>query len=54
MSPSRDKPPVFAEPWHAKIFALTVHLNESGVFGWKGWTEAFGATLARHGLERAA
>ncbi|MCV6586114.1 MAG: nitrile hydratase accessory protein [Marinibacterium sp.] len=44
--------PVFAEPWHAQLFALTVHLNESGLFGWPDWAARFGAVLARHGLGR--
>lgn len=44
--------PAFAEPWHAQVFALTVHLNESGRFTWADWTTRFGATLARHGLNR--
>ena len=44
--------PVFGEPWHAQVFALTVHLNESGHFDWSSWASRFGATLARHGLER--
>ncbi|MEX0340286.1 MAG: nitrile hydratase accessory protein [Arenibacterium sp.] len=44
--------PVFAEPWHAQLFALTVHLNETGQFAWSDWAERFGATLARHGLAR--
>ncbi|MGB7243750.1 MAG: nitrile hydratase accessory protein [Sulfitobacter sp.] len=44
--------PVFAEPWHAQIFALTVHLNEAGQFSWPNWAERFGATLARQGLAR--
>lgn len=44
--------PVFQEPWHAQVFALTVHLNEAGFFPWKDWTEAFGETLARHGLSK--
>lgn len=44
--------PVFAEPWHAQVFALTVHLNESGRFTWADWTKRFGATLAQHGLNR--
>ncbi len=44
--------PVFGEPWHAQLFALTVHLNEAGVFVWGDWAERFGATLARHGLAR--
>lgn len=40
--------PVFDAPWHARVFALTVHLNESGVFAWPDWAARFGATLARH------
>ena len=44
--------PVFSEPWHAQIFALTVHLNEAGHFAWADWAAAFGATLKRHGLSR--
>ena len=44
--------PVFAEPWHAQLFALTVHLNETGRFAWPDWAARFGATLARHGLSR--
>jgi nitrile hydratase accessory protein len=44
--------PVFAEPWHAQVFALTVSLNESGHLDWPDWAAAFGATLARHGLDR--
>jgi len=45
--------PVFSEPWHAQIFAMTVHLSQLGVFSWPEWAENFGATLARHGLDRA-
>ena len=44
--------PVFAEPWHAQLFALTVHLNETGRLDWPDWAAWFGATLARHGLDR--
>ncbi len=42
--------PVFAEPWHAQLFALTVHLNESGRFDWPDWAARFSATLAKNGL----
>ena len=45
--------PVFEEPWHAQVFALTVHLNEGGLFDWPDWAERFGATLARHGHDKA-
>lgn len=44
--------PVFSEPWHAQVFALTVHLNETGRLGWPDWAARFAATLARHGLDR--
>lgn len=44
--------PVFAEPWHAQLFALTVHLHERGLFTWPDWAERFGASLARHGLSK--
>ncbi|MEL6808109.1 MAG: nitrile hydratase accessory protein [Pseudomonadota bacterium] len=44
--------PVFEAPWHAQLFALTVHLSETGLFDWPDWAARFGATLKRHGLER--
>jgi nitrile hydratase accessory protein len=44
--------PAFDAPWHAQVFALTVHLNEAGHFAWTDWAERFGATLARHGLDK--
>lgn len=44
--------PAFEAPWHAQLFALTVHLNESGLFDWPDWADQFGATLKQHGLER--
>jgi len=45
--------PVFAEPWHAQVFAVTVALNEAGRFDWPDWAARFSATLKRHGLSRA-
>lgn len=44
--------PAFQEPWHAQVFALTVHLNESGRFTWGEWVARFSSNLARHGLSR--
>lgn len=44
--------PVFLEPWHAQVFALTVHLNEAGRFSWAEWVTQFSQTLRRHGLDR--
>ena len=52
MRPDTSPDPVFLAPWHAQVFALTVHLNEAGVFSWASWAERFGATLKRHGLTR--
>src|SRR5210317_2043744 len=42
--------PVFEEPWHAQVFAITVALNEAGVFQWTDWANRFGATLKQRGL----
>ena len=50
-SPSPD--PVFDAPWHAQIFALTVSLNENGVFTWADWAARYGETLARHGQSKS-
>ena len=44
--------PAFEAPWHAQVFALTVHLNEAGHFAWSDWATRFGATLKRHGLSK--
>jgi nitrile hydratase accessory protein len=44
--------PPFAEPWHAQLFALTVYLNETGLFAWPDWAQRFGATLKQHGLTK--
>ena len=29
----------FDEPWHAELFALTVHLSERNLFSWAEWTD---------------
>lgn len=29
--------PVFAEPWQARAFALTLTLHENGAFTWSDW-----------------
>ncbi|MDF2096529.1 nitrile hydratase accessory protein [Aquibaculum arenosum] len=39
------EPKVFAEPWQAQAFAITVRLNETGRFTWSEWAEVFGAEL---------
>ncbi len=37
--------PVFAEPWQAQAFALTLKLHEAGHFTWAEWAEALGAEI---------
>lgn len=60
-SPLRDLPglplspegePVFAEPWQAQAFALTVHLHERGAFTWHEWAQVLSSQV--HLPERAA
>jgi nitrile hydratase accessory protein len=38
-------PPVFNEPWEAKVFAIAVRLHERGLFTWPEWTDALGAEI---------
>lgn len=37
--------PVFAAPWEAQAFAITLALEEQGVFGWREWTAALGEEI---------
>jgi nitrile hydratase accessory protein len=48
-SPEGD--PVFAEPWNAQAFAMTVHLHQKGVFTWSEWAAALSGEV--HGDGRA-
>lgn len=50
--PASAPEPVFSEPWHAQVFAVTVHLNETGCFDWPEWAARFSKTLARNGLNK--
>ncbi|TWI89431.1 nitrile hydratase accessory protein [Roseibium hamelinense] len=38
--------PVFAEPWQARVFAMTLAAHEAGLFTWSEWAETLGAELA--------
>lgn len=49
---SPEGAPVFAEPWHAQAFAMTVHLHARGVFSWTEWAESLSAEV--HRPKRAA
>lgn len=44
---SAEGDPVFAEPWQAEAFALTVHLHERGLFTWSEWAEALSTEVKR-------
>lgn len=37
--------PIFAEPWQAQAFAMTVTLHEAGAFTWPEWAAALSAEL---------
>lgn len=37
--------PVFAEPWQAQAFAMTVALHERGLFTWPEWAAALSARI---------
>ena len=39
--------PVFAEPWQAEAFAMTLALHERGLFSWNEWAEALSAEVKR-------
>ena len=38
---------VFATPWEARAFGLAVALQESGVYGWREFSAALAAEIAR-------
>ena len=41
--------PVFAEPWEAQAFALTLQLHASGAFTWTEWADALTHALKAAG-----
>jgi nitrile hydratase accessory protein len=44
--PPRDgDEPVFAEPWEAQAFALTLKLHEAGHFTWSEWATTLGGEI---------
>jgi nitrile hydratase accessory protein len=38
--------PVFAEPWQAQAFAITIHLFDRGLFTWQEWADALSREIA--------
>jgi nitrile hydratase accessory protein len=41
---------VFAEPWQAEAFALTVALHEKGLFSWTEWADALSPEVKASGV----
>jgi nitrile hydratase accessory protein len=44
--PQQDGAPVFAEPWQAQAFAMTLALHQRGLFSWPEWAEALSRQIA--------
>ena len=40
-----DSAPVFAEPWQAQAFAITLQLHQRGLFSWPEWAAALSARI---------
>ena len=38
---------VFAEPWEARAFAITVVLHDRGLYSWAEWTQALATRIQR-------
>ena len=45
--PEQQGEPVFAEPWHAQVFAMTLELHERGLFAWPEWSAMLGEEIAK-------
>lgn len=42
----------FTKPWHSQLFALTVALNEAGIFQWADFAHRLGAQLKRDNRDK--
>lgn len=45
--PRDDHGPVFAAPWQAQAFALTLSLHQRGLFTWSEWAQALAQEISR-------
>lgn len=43
--PLDDEGPVFAAPWQAQAFAMTLALHERGLFSWNEWADTLSRTI---------
>lgn len=50
--PRDERGPVFAEPWQAQAFAMTVALFDAGRFTWAEWAEVLSAQLQQAGANQ--
>ena len=41
--------PIFAEPWQAEAFAMTLALHERGLFSWSEWAAALSSEVKSPG-----
>lgn len=39
--------PVFAEPWQAEAFAMTVALHDKGLFSWNEWAQGLSSEVKK-------
>lgn len=46
LQPSDACGPVFAEPWQAQAFAMTLQLHQRGLFSWPEWAAALSARIS--------
>ena len=44
--PLDDGEPVFAEPWMAQAFAMTLALHQRGLFTWTEWADALARQIS--------
>lgn len=44
-APDGTPAPVFAEPWQAQAFAMTLQLHQRGLFTWTEWAAALSAQI---------
>ena len=47
ISRDRDGAPVFAAPWEAQAFAMTLALYKRGLFTWREWADALAAEIRK-------
>jgi nitrile hydratase accessory protein len=43
--PRDNRAPVFSAPWEAQAFAMTLALEEQGLFSWEDWAAALGEEI---------